>query len=212
MNYFELINACLLELGYKKIVSFSDAVKHDHERIKSALNRVNGEICRSFNWPFLLKTTEISVNASCNEITSPINGRIDSVLSGNEFLKYVPDYKRFLSGNAGKNEFTLFQDKLIFSPSDENKIIKITYYTSDCAIDNCGVEKYFLEYETDKSLIPEHFDNILLVYGACMRMKTNLEHPKARYWFAMYNDTLANLRSNYVKSTFDYPKIRLLRS
>ena len=91
----------------------------------------------------------------------------------------------------------MFGDKILFPIFNQDKTVQILYFTKNCATDNDGHEKFLLEKADDKSLIPVPFVEPLLVYGACMRLKGNPQHVRFNYWFSMYKDALANLKSTF---------------
>ena len=68
-----------------------------------------------------------------------------------------------------------------------------------------------MEEAEDSSLIPEPFVEPLLVYGACMRLKGNPQHVRFNYWYSMYKDALANMRSRISASMDETPSVRLYR-
>ena len=53
MNFFEIINNCLLELNYRQVNNFSELIKNDHKKLISIINIINKEICSAHNWNFL---------------------------------------------------------------------------------------------------------------------------------------------------------------
>lgn len=213
MNFYDLINKCLLELNYKQVEDFEELIKTDHLKIKQTLNRVNNEVCASFDWVFLQRRTTIDIpmeqtseteqasgdNGAISNPPCGVPGRIDMVKIDGQEYRYTPDYKAFLAPTnesaqiAGK--YSMFNNSLLFPPSAAGKTADIIYYTNNCVVDENGVEKAFFENETDKTLIPEYFCEPLLVYGACMRTKANPEHVKFKYWYGMYNETLSAMRS-----------------
>ena len=68
MNYFELINKCLIELNYKQVNAFSELVKNDHKKIKNILQLLNSEISNYQNWDFKLRKTTVKLPANTTEI------------------------------------------------------------------------------------------------------------------------------------------------
>ena len=94
---------------------------------------------------------------------------------------------------------------------NEPKKIEIIYYTANCASDAEDNEKTVLENETDKPLIPENFAEPLLIYGTCMRLKGNPQHIRFNYWYGMYKDALANMRSTLSVDANSAPSVKLFR-
>ena len=211
MNYFELINKCLIELNYKSVSAFTDLIKNDHLKIKNIMNIINSEVCGFDNWNFLLRKTSLDVSANSFEVENPIEGRIFSIVLGNEKLRYTHDFEAFYDNENIQGKYSVFNKKLLFQPYDEDKTLDIIYYTNNCVENSSGVEKKFFEDETDKSFIPEPYVEPLLVYGTCMRMKANPDYAKFNYWYSMYKNTLSTMRSTIGTSMDDYPTISLNR-
>jgi hypothetical protein len=189
MNYLDLINKCLVELNYKQVNAFSELTKNDHKKIKNILNVLNAEICGCSKWEFLLR--EAFVNAQTAKIPAP-NGRIEKICIDGKKIK-----------------LETFGNEIILP--EQGKDVSIIYYTNDCAVDADGVEKAQLEVHEDKTLIPMPFAEPLLVYGTCMRLKGNPQHVRFNYWYNMYKDALANLRSKICIDANAAPSVKLFR-
>lgn len=211
MNYFELINKCLLELNYKQVNAFSELVKNDHKKIMSILNIVNNEICNIVNWNFLLRKAQITIPANAIEIDNTINGRILYIIIDNKKYKYSDEIDLFLTSRAHANTYSICNDKLLFPKSEKARSASVIYYTKCCVEDIGGNEKENFSSETDKSLIPMPFAQQLLVYGTCLRLKANPSYIRFSYWMSMYKEALTNLKSKSEIDAMNSPSIRLLR-
>ncbi len=211
MNYFELINKCLVELNYKQVNSFNELIKNDHKKIKNIINIINTEICRSEKWDFLLKKTELILPKNTGELQNTIRGRIALILIDNTIYKYFEDFKKFLTNTQPHNTYSSFNNKLLFPIFNEEKTITVVYYTENNATDKNNDEKLLLEEEHDSSIIPDIFAEPILVYGTCMRLKGNPQHPKFSYWLSMYKESLANLKSKSHIDVDATPTIKLYR-
>lgn len=211
MNYFELINKCLAELNYKQVNTFSELTKNDHKKIKNIINVINTEICGSDKWNFLLRKLSANLPANTSDITNPVKGKIAALSADGIKFNYTDDFEKFFTNSQPPNTYTSFNDKLLFPIFEENKTVDIIYYTSDCAVNAEGEGKATLESETDSSLIPEAFAEPLLVYGTCMRLKGNPQHIRFNYWFGMYKDALANMRSKLTVNADAAPSVKLFR-
>lgn len=211
MNYFDLINKCLIELNYKQVNSFSELTKNEHKKIKNIINILNTEICSSEKWNFLLRKAEIDIPKNTSEIDNPINGKISSLfIDGNKY-KYYDDFEKFFTNSQPANTYTTFNDKLLFPLFEEDKKCEIIYYTSMPVKAEDGTEKLTMENENDSSMIPESFAEPVLVYGTCMRLKGNPQHIRFSYWLSMYKDSLANLRSKLSVNADYAPDIKMHR-
>ncbi len=211
MNYFELVNKCLVELNYKQVNTFSELIKNDHKKIKNIINVINTEVCNIDNWNFKLRKSEIRLPANTSEITNPIKGRIASIVIDGHVYKYFDKPEEFIMNNAPSQTYSCFADKLLLPKFDKAKQMNVVYYTSNTAIDTEGNEKELLENETDTSLIPSAFAEPILVYGACLRLKANPQHVKFSYWLSMYNNAVANMRSKISISSDYAPEVKMHR-
>lgn len=212
MNYFELINKCLVELNYKQETSFSQLSKNEHEKLKNIINIINMEICSLEKWNFLLREISLTLPAQTGQIANSVNGRIAAVILDGQKYFYLDDFEKFFTNSQPEKTYTSFNDKLLFPVFDEEKEIKIIYYTADCAVSGTGEEKKVLEAETDESLIPEPFSEPLLVYGSCMRLKGNPQHTRFNYWYGMYKEALANMKAKLAVDANAAPQVNLFRT
>jgi hypothetical protein len=211
MNYFELINKCLIELNYKTCDSFTDLVKNDHEKIKNIINIINAEVCSLDNWNFLLRKSEIYLPKNTGEIINTIQGRIHSLFIDNTKYEFFDDFEKFMLNKQPSNSYTVFNDKILLPTFSEDKDIEIIYYTNYFAQDSDGSDIASMSIEDDVSQIPAVFAEPVLVYGTCMRFKGNAEYSKFSYWYGMYKDSLANLRAKIGTNALESPQIRIKR-
>lgn len=211
MNYFELINKCLVELNYKKCDKFTDFVKNDHEKIKNILNVINAEICGFDNWNFLLRKMQIELPKNTGEVINTISGRIHSLYIDNTKYEFFTDFEKFLLNKQPSNSYSVFNDKILLPLFDVSKTIEIIYYTNNFAQDINGLDIPSMAAENDVSVIPLPFFEPILVYGTCMRLKGNAEYSKFSYWYGMYKDSLANMRAKIGACAFETPVIKIIR-
>ena len=211
MNYLEIINKCLVELNYKQVNSFSELIKNEHKKLKNIINIINTEVCNSDKWQFLLRRTSFVLPKNTCEIENPIIGRIQTVIVDGKKLDYHSDYESFFINSQPQGTYSLYNDKILFSAFNADKIVEIFYYTHNCVKDKDGNEKFAMQESEDETLIPEVFAEPLLVYGSCMRLKGNPQHVRFSYWLSMYNNALANLRSKISNSVFEEPSVNMKR-
>lgn len=211
MNYFELINKCLTELNYKTCDEFTDLVKNDQVKIKNILNIINNEVCGFDNWNFLLRQIQIDLPKNTGEIFNTIPGRINSLYIDNTKYEYSDNFENFLLNKSTPNSFSVFYDKILLPIFSQNKIINVIYYTNNFAQNALGEDISTMNLQDDVSIIPEPFVEPLLVYGTCMRLKGNTEYSKFTYWYGMYKDSLANMRSKIGSNALATPQITLQR-
>lgn len=212
MNYFDLINKCLVELNYKKCGAFSDLVKNDHEKIKNILNIINAEVCGFDNWSFLLRKVDIFLPKNTGEILNTISGRINSVFIDGIKYDYYSDFEKFLLNKQPSNTYASFHDKLLFPIFNTDKIVEVVYYTNKFAQNEAGEDISSMTVAGDASIIPDPFAEPILIYGTCMRLKANPEYTKFNYWFGMYKDSLATMRSKIGANALETPAIKMRRS
>ena len=211
MNYFEIINKCLIELNYKQVNAFSELTKNDHKKLKNIINVINTEICTSEKWNFLQRKTQVILPANQCEIENNISGRIEAIICNGQIFEYYDDFEKFFINSQPSNTYSLYDDKILFPIFNQNRTFDILYYTKNCAKNSQGTEKFALTEANDESLIPEMFAEPLLVYGGCMRLKGNPQHIRFNYWLSMYRDALANLRSKTSESIDNSPRVRMFR-
>lgn len=212
MNYFEILNKCLVELNYKQVNSFSELTKNEHKKLKNIVNVINKEICLSEKWNFLLRTTTLSLPKNTGQIKNTVQGKIATVMIDGKIFKYYDNFEKFFTNSQPQGTYTSFNDMLLFPLFNKNKEIEIIYYTSNSATSKEGDEKTELEEETDKTLIPSAFAEPLLVYGACMRLKGNPQHVRFNYWYGMYKDALSNMKAKLAVDANTAPSVNLFRT
>lgn len=209
MNYLELVNKILIEMNYRTVINFDELVKQDHLKIKQILARVNTEICTSYDWDFLLREKTLLIPPSTSKIVNPIFGRIDSLSIDGVFYRFQPNYKKLLYNESQGYSFSVFDNYILLPKFDEAKTAFVTYYTDNSVVDSNGKEKPVFESESDVSLLPLPYSEMVLVYGTCTKFKGNPSHVKFKYWFSMFNEALANLRAKSVRSSSDFPFISI---
>jgi len=212
MNYFELINKCLVELNYKTCRSFVELTKNDHAKIKNILNLINAEVCGFDNWNFLLRKLEIYLPKNTGEVLNTVAGRLNSVFIDGVKYNYYSDFEKFMLNQAPSNTFSAFNDKLLLPIFDTDKTVEIVYYTNQFAQNADSKDIASMALETDTPIVPMPYLEPILVYGTCMRLKANPEYSKFNYWFSMYKDALATMRSKIGTSANETPEIKMKRS
>ena len=195
MKYLELINKCLVELNYREADNWQSLTTNDHKRLKDIIARLNSQICASDDWPFLQRQCGFRLMAGESKIANPVSGNIDVLsINGNEYV-YSSNYKTFILNNPIVGCYSVYGDYLYLPSFSEPVDCQILYNSDNSAVDVNQDEKKYLEFEDDESLIPEVFQEPLLIYGACMRLKSNPEHNKFKYWYSMYNNAMSIMRA-----------------
>ena len=207
MNYLDLINKCLVELNYRKVNSLSELIKNEHEKIKNIISVINSEVCTSYNWNFLLKKTNATLPQGHGDITNPISGKIIMLKIDNNKYQYDANFEKFFTNKQPPQTYSIFNDKILLPQFEEDKNVDMIYYTNKYVKDEQGIEKTNFENFNDESLIPMPFVEPLIVYGTCMRLKGNPQHPRFNYWLSMYKNALANLIADSNLTTEASPKV-----
>ena len=208
MNFFQLINLCLLEVNYKTENYFENLTKPDHIKFKNFLNRVNSEICLSDNWNFRRMKADFPINANQKEYEITFNGKIAKIFDDKTELEFNPDYTLIYLDKTNSSGYSVFNDKLLIS-APKNTTLTVYYYKDDCAASHEGVSKPYMEFQEDVSILPNEFVEPLLVYGACLRFKSATSHPKYSFWTAEFLKAYRNLRSNALMTEAYKPSLRL---
>ncbi|MDY6310812.1 MAG: hypothetical protein SPL70_04450 [Cyanobacteriota bacterium] len=212
MNFFEIINNCLLELNYRQVNNFSELIKNDHKKLISIINIINKEICSAHNWNFLLRNQTIIIpKKSSKWVQNPVNGRILHLIIDNKKYKFVENFEQFLLGQGHDFTYSICNDKLFFPKFKTEKTAQVIYYSKNCAVSKNGTEKEDLTDPDDCSLIPMPFAQQLLTYGACLRLKANPSYIRFSYWMSMYKEALVNLKSKTCIDSHYSPHVILHR-
>ena len=213
MTLLTLINKCLVELNYKPVNTFSELTKNEHKKIINIINLLNAEICLYSRWNFLVRKSTLELPTGMREVKNSINGRISQLIIDDIPFQYTDNVSEiFANISSGENLYSVFEGKLIFSKQfDSPQNIEVIYYTFNNTVSSSGKEKDVLELADDCSLIPMPFQEAVLVYGACMRLKGNPQHIRFSYWLSMYREALANLMSHCSLDAMFEPKVVLKR-
>ncbi|MBO5434233.1 hypothetical protein J6A31_00225, partial [bacterium] len=129
MNYFDLVNKCLVELNYKQVNSFNELTKNDHKKIKNILRLLNTEICNYENWDFKLRKTELKLPANTNTIPNSVNGKIASIIVDGHVFKYQNDTDKIHLTKSLSNSYSIFNNTIILPSFNTDKTLNIIYYT-----------------------------------------------------------------------------------
>lgn len=211
-TYFDLCNEVLIELFYERVDNFDELDNlTEGIKVKQDLNSALNMICNSEQGPFRFRKAEfdLSLVEGISNYEMP-NGYIDYmrykdtpiVLSYCENHQYLP----FATGmplqywiDNGK-EISLYP---VPDCSQNNRLIKVEFYTNDFAKDKCGVYKPEMVYATDVPIIPNHHRDILK-WKVCADWRGSLNDAKAAFYERRYKKAYTNLISDQ-KLSNDYP-------
>ncbi len=200
MNYFEIINAILLELNYSQVSSFDDLTKIEHKRIMDVVNRLNKEVClMSDAFPFRQMINTMKLRTDKKEYDLPFKGKISKIIGKNEKYQYEPDFGKFFQNEFLSNKFGLYGNKVLFSGI--NDIVKIFYVSEEFVVDRYGNFKENFVFENDMSIIPANFVERIFVNGGAYNFKQNTAHPKYVHWKKEYDSAIAELVATASKNT-----------
>lgn len=193
-TFFELCNEVLEELYYEKVDTFEELDNiTEGRRVKRMLNQALEYICNNENeaWQFRNKTTELVLVSGMNVYDRP-NGFIEYMKYTDEdiVLQYIDNYKYLPNQNDGLPVlYYISDDKLNLFPcpteADENRTIRIEYYTNNFAEDCNGVGKCKMTCGCDVPIIPPRHRDIL-VWKVCADWRANdrdghYEHYEAKF-------------------------------
>lgn len=212
-NYLELCNDILEELYYEKVDDFSELDDMaEGRRVKKMLNQALSYICNNENeaWEFRNKSTQMVLVPNMKEYDRP-HGFIeymkytdqDIVLSYIEGHKYLPNvcYGLPVSYYISNDKVNLFP---VPSEAEDDKVIKIEYYTDDFAEDCCGMGKPKMEYATDEPIIPARHRDIL-IYKVCADWRGNDRDGTYEHYQSLFKKAYRALRAD-CRRTLDKPQ------
>jgi hypothetical protein len=197
----ELINEILQELGYRTKDALSDLTTREELDIKRKLKNLNTEVLHEMKISPRKRSTKISVPANITEIKNLINGEVllepGGIIDESKKLtyKYNKNHQDFLLGNTSETDYSVFADKLLFTPQSYSRTLTVYYYTFDTAQTDKKVDKAYLEDETDTSLIPTGLQQKVLVNGVCFELKKRSNNTRVPFWQSEYIDGRNQLRS-----------------
>lgn len=180
-NYFELCNDVLEELYYEKTDTFDELDEiAEGRRVKKMLNQALSYICNNENeaWEFRNKSTDLVLVPGMSEYNRP-NGFIEYMKYTDQdiVLQYLEGHRYLPNKCDGLPVmYYISNDMLNLFPcpteAEDDKIIKIEYYTDNFAEDCCGLGKPNMKYETDTPIIPARHRDIL-VWKVCADWRAN---------------------------------------
>lgn len=193
MNYFEIINAVLLELNYEQVSVFENLQKQEHKRIMNNINLLNKKICcLKDTFSFRQKLKEMTISSDNNSYPIRFSGKIHKIIGQNSEYCYENDYSKFFTNKKIKtNCYSVYDGKLLFPNVDDE--LKIFYSTNLFVKDVKNNYKSNFEEGSDISIIPENFTEKLFVNGVAYNFKQNTSHPKYLHWKQEYDNALKDL-------------------
>ena len=193
-NYFELCNDVLEELYYEKAETFDELdTMVEGRRVKEMLNQALAYICNneSEGWEFRNKDTQLILVPNMKAYDRP-NGFIEYMKYADEdiVLQYVENHKYLPNQCYGLPvQYYISNDMINLFPcpseTEDNKVIKIEYYTDNFAEDVCGLGKPEMKHASDVPIIPARHRDIL-VWKVCADWRANdadrhYEHYEAKF-------------------------------
>ena len=211
MNFFELINATLQELNYKQVSAFSELTKPDHKKLMAIVSRMNDILLDSCDWEFMLRECFLDVPAGADRVALPFEMKIKSLSVDGVSLFYTDRYDYFLDGNGFSTCYSVFNRKVLLTPVNEKRTLKILYITQNHAKNADGEEVERLVNADDVSLLPDEHARTALIYGACLQFKSNPQHPKYKHWLQNFTDARSKMRATREYVAQQPPEIKLPR-
>lgn len=204
-NFFNLIKKASSLCGLDIPTTFADTDDDEYITLKDALNSVNRSIILMENerWTFRDVETTVTLETGVNSYTRP-NGMIKKIKYGDEYV-LDPEYAwEYLSDSTGQpNKYNIYGNNLLLYPTPtaqfDGDILTIRYCTNNCAQTPEGVTKPNMELETDFSLIPTQFSDVLL-FGAARDYKKMPDKAKYQHFNSRYTQELRNMRRQMKRS------------
>jgi len=211
-NYFELCNDVLEELYYEKVDSFDELdTIAEGRRVKKMLNQALSYICNNENeaWEFRNKQTELVLVPGMKTYDRP-HGMIEYLKYTDQdlVLQYIEGHRYLPNECYGMPvQYYISNDKLNFFPvpseAEDDRIIKVEYYTDDFAEDCCGLGKPVMKLETDTPIIPARHRDIL-VWKVCADWRANDRDGTYEHYEAKFKRAYRALRAD-CRRTLDKP-------
>lgn len=205
MNFLEILNKALVELNFKQITSLSSS-KIDQIKLRNAVNRINKDVVLSNNYWFRQKKTTLSIDDSI-EYTNPATGKILCIKNDSIEYRFEPDYTKIYDGTSNGLVYSFFGGEILFPSATET--VDIYYLTDNPAINSAGTEISEMTVTTDIPLIPEKYQESILVNGACMAFKAMTTHPKYPHWRKEYINGISQLNAECLNSDDERPSISI---
>ena len=193
----------LRELFNEEATSFSELDNTTEGKlVKQKINALNTQICNQekIEWVFREKVQDLYMIEGINEYECP-NGYILTIVPDAypNPLYYNPNWK-FLPKSSGRPiQYWIYGDKIKVFPTpnadNDGFLFKVYYLTNNFAVDSDGFEKSELENETDETLIPNEYRD-LLVYGVCKDWKRVKGDALTEFYADKYKEIYRNMLSN----------------
>lgn len=204
MNYFELCNEILSELFFETVPTFEELDERTEGiRVKRLLNRALFDICNNEQsaWSFKEKHYDLMLVEGISHYDKP-NGFITYYRYPNISMKiyYLDNHETQPLDTKGQPlNYWIEDDKVRLWPTPDknwnNKFLTCHYLTYDYAIDQCGVLKPRMIYETDKPIIPEQYHNVL-IYAVCKDWRANAGDAQAAFYNQKYKEAYKAMLDN----------------
>jgi len=190
-NFYNLLkNVCTLA-DEELPATFTDSSR-PYPEIKIYLNQCLQEICSKFPWSFRERVLNIDLYENICQYTLPILISPQNILkngltisNNNNPLTYIHHTEIDLNTIVSDipKYYSVFNNSLFLYPTPaRNFNLSIKYLTSAFALDNENNEKYCLEYQDDKTIIPDIYLHTL-EWGAYYLYRQNYR-PDEKYHFA----------------------------
>ena len=213
-NYFGIIKKCSTKLDLEVPATFVAASDDEYVKLKESINAINRLIVLSEvqRWTFRDQEQYITLGKDDSSYPRP-NGMITSIRyevsndSKGQVLSQplIPEYRwNYLNKASGvPNRYNLYGEELLVypTPSDKEvgKRLLVQYATNNCAKTSSGTLKENMTVETDYSLIPTQFSDVL-IYGACLDYKAMPDKARYQHYQQMYTNALRQMRRQMKKS------------
>lgn len=212
MNYFELCNEILAELYFDEVENFEDLDEiEEGKRVKRELNKALKFICNQENGAWTFREQEgVIVPVKDVAYYDKPQGFIRYLKrpKSNLVLGYYDRYKYYTSNTTGNpTGYWMENGKIRLYPTPDvtynDDVVKVEFLTYNYAKDCCNLLKPKMEYETDKPIIPEHHQDIL-VYKVCADWRANAADNQSRFYKEQFSYAYKALLDD-CRETMDLP-------
>jgi len=187
MNYFEILTQfCRTNTVDEQPPAFSASDEETYKK-KQMIKDANAHIVQYTDWKFRNKKPSMPTVIGQKEYDLPL-GTIQGVYLNGSKLAFIEDelLLQECSGKPSGYYVNREDNKIGFDKTPDSVYpIIVKYKTDNQAVTADGTQKLNLELETDTSIIPEQYQNIIVMYAELLYMRDkstkNQTDAKANY-------------------------------
>jgi hypothetical protein len=206
-NYFQLANQVMVALKLETATTFASLVDMIHLNVLQSLNTINSEVVNteSERWKFRERVATDTVVAGKADYDMP-SGIIDIIRLStvDKPLYYEYDWRTLVAATGTPNRYYITGDKVYLypTPTVSGDGITIYYKIDKPAVSALSVPKDDMVLETDTTIIPIKFSNVL-IFGAAWDVKGRPEQGRYQHFSTRYKNWLNIMKQECVLSAED---------